>query len=241
METGTSLSLVESEEKHFQRPTGRPGHPRAHCEFTAPAQQCGQRVQTSPQSWHTALLHPSHACQTACPSPFEIPSPQMSWGRTGKVPREAHAGFILAPCVAQHLTDAIHTALALICCHPSQRCLLCPSVLWILGAFHVILVPFFYISKITNTFPVLSNNWLFYRYFTNINCFCITWTCHPCITQMLNALQLSIARSKAETTASVFLKVFITVEHRVKQSHHFYCNYTAYFECSCKKFNKEKC
>lgn len=143
METGTSLSLVESEEKHFQRPTGRPGHPRAHCEFTVPAQQCGQRAQTSPQSWHTALLHPSRACQTACPPPFEIPSPQMSWGRTGKVPREAHAGFILAPCVVQHLTDAIHTALALIRCHPSQRCLLCPSVLWILGAFHVILVPFF--------------------------------------------------------------------------------------------------
>lgn len=215
-------------------------NPLPRCEFIPPTQQCRQHAKTSPKTWQRGfLLHPCCICQTDCPSPFEIPSPQMSQGRIGKAPREAHAGFILAPCGPQHFTDASHAALTLIHCHPSATLpVFCPSVLWILCVYHVILVKLedaiFYISKITDTFPVSLKNWLLYRYFANISYFCLLWTLHPCITKILSPLQLSIARSKAETTASIFLKVFVTVAHRVKQSHHFYCNYSDYFECSCK-------
>lgn len=219
-------------------------NPLPHWAFIPPTQQRRQHMQTSPKAWQSGFrLRPRCVCQTACPSPFEIPSPQMSQGRIGKAPREAHAGFILAPCGPRHFTDASRAALALTRCRPSAKLPgFCPSVLGILCVYHIIIAKLedtiFYISEITNTFPASLRNWLFYRYFTNFSYFCFIWTLHPCITAILHPLQLSIARSKAETTASVFLEVFVTVEHRVKQSHHFCCNYPDYFECSCKNLIK---
>lgn len=74
-------------------------------------------------------LHPCSVCQAACPSPFEIPSPQMAQARIGTAPREAHAGFILAPCGPQHLADAKRGTVALILSHPAPTLPVpCPSV-----------------------------------------------------------------------------------------------------------------
>lgn len=74
-------------------------------------------------------LHPCSLCQAACPSPFEIPSPQMSQARIGTAPREAHAGFILAPCGPQHFADASHGTVTLIRSRPAPpRPVPCPSV-----------------------------------------------------------------------------------------------------------------
>lgn len=158
----------------------------AHCEFIPPAQQCRQHARSSPKTWQREfVLHPYCIYQTARASPLEILSPLMSLGRTGKLPREAHAGFILAPCGLQHFADASYTTLTLIClpfcnaawalsiCVVNPVCLPCyPS-----GAGRCHLLYFSdhkYFSRVPEEQP-------FYRYFTNISYFCFIQTPHPCI------------------------------------------------------------
>lgn len=108
--------MAVSEEKHFQRPAESPGHPclavsssPSAAVLAALAQGLAQRLSA----------HPCSVCQAACPSPFEIPSPQMSQARTGMVPREAHAGFILAPCGPQRFANANRGAVTPIRSHPA--------------------------------------------------------------------------------------------------------------------------
>lgn len=93
---------------------------------SSPSQQGQQHAGPSPKAWHRgSLLHPRSVCQAACPSPSEMPSPQMSQARIGMAPREARAGFILAPCGPQHCAAASHGAGTLICCHPAPTLPIC--------------------------------------------------------------------------------------------------------------------
>lgn len=221
--------MTEPEEEHFQEQRKDPAKPPPLREFIPPTQPRRQHAQTSPRTWQRV------SASSLLPLPnspsFSIRNPEPP-----TVSVKSWDGAEGSSC-RFYFGTARSAALTLIRWHPPPRrpcsahpC--CePAVLTAPPPGSWKVPPLLFTRS---QIPFLKD-WLVCRCFTNTNYCSFTWTLLPSVTAILNPLQLSVARGKAETPAAVFLKVFVTAEHRVKQSHHFCSNYSDYFEYSCKK------